>query len=213
MAGPVSLLVPDLIRGLNAKTGRARFGCLNDLVRLSETQPETLYPHFDCFVALLDSGNSIHRWNATRILANLAAVDRESKLEPVLDKLLGVIRGAQMIGAAVAIQSAATIALAKPEWADRIANSILQVRRARYQTEECSNVALGHAIAALDRFFASIQRKDGVERLFARNFRTPEAPRGRKPKSSCGKTAGGCSEDRHPPAKRRGRPSNPQRHY
>ena len=105
------------------------------------------------------------RWNATRILANLAVVDRESKLEPVLDKCLGAIRGKQMIAAAVAIQSAATIALAKPELADRIARGILEVRRARYQTGECRNVALGHAIQSFDRFFGLIRGKAAVERL------------------------------------------------
>ena len=81
---PVDFVPVDLIRGLDAKAARVRFACLKDLVRLSRTTPEALYPSFDFFVQLLDSDNSIFQWNAARILANLAAVDRDSKLENVL---------------------------------------------------------------------------------------------------------------------------------
>jgi hypothetical protein len=167
MAGHVSQMVPDLVRGLGADKARVRFGCLKDLVRMSRTTPLPLYPYFDTFAALLDSENSIIRWNATRILANLAAVDRERKLDRILDKFLAPIRGHQMISAAVTIQSAATIAEAKPELADRIACGILKVRHARYQTDECRNVALGHAIRAFDQFWGSIRRKAPVKRLIA----------------------------------------------
>ena len=168
-------LVPNLIAALSANQARARFACLKDLVGISRTQPEALYPHFDCFVRLLDSRNSIVRWNATRILANLSAADRESKIESILDKYLAPIQGTQMIGAAVTIQSAAAIALAKPQLADRIAGAILGVRRAHYQTEECRNVALGHAIQSFDRFFDLIRRKAPVELLVRAQLRNSRA--------------------------------------
>jgi hypothetical protein len=41
------------------------------------------------------------------------------------------------------------IAQAKPHLADRIAAEVLKVGKARYQTAECRNVAIGHAILAL----------------------------------------------------------------
>ena len=62
--------------GLDAPAARVRFGCLKDLRRLSEEAPQLLYPDFDRFVRLLDHPNSIFRWNAAHILANLARVDR-----------------------------------------------------------------------------------------------------------------------------------------
>jgi hypothetical protein len=67
-----------------------------------------------------------------------------------------------MIGAANAIQGAADIALAKPHLADRIAREIVKVRHARYATPECRNIAAGHAIQALDRFFEHIRQKKPV---------------------------------------------------
>ena len=54
-----------------------------------------------------------------------------------------------MITAANVIQGSARIARAKPRLADRIAAEVLKVSQARYQTAECRNVAIGHAILAL----------------------------------------------------------------
>jgi hypothetical protein len=54
-----------------------------------------------------------------------------------------------MITAANGIQGGARVAQAKPHLADRVAGEILKVATARYQTPECRNVAIGHAILAL----------------------------------------------------------------
>ena len=58
-----------------------------------------------------------------------------------------------MITAANVIRGGARIAQAKPHLADRIAAEVLKVSRARYQTAECRNVAIGHAILALGDVF------------------------------------------------------------
>ena len=80
-------------------------------------------------------------------------------MEKLLPRYLAPIAGNEMIGAANAIQGAADIALAKPHLAGRIARAILQVSHAHYATPECRNVAAGHAIQALDRFFEQIPQK------------------------------------------------------
>jgi len=151
--------------GLDAPSARVRFACLKDLRRLSEDCPQALYVDFDRFARLLDHPNSVFRWNAAHILANLARVDRLRRIEPILDRLLQPVRGPQMIAAANLMQAAATIAAAKPELADRLAAGILAVNRAKYETEECRNVAIGHAIQSLDRFFAGIEDQAAVLRF------------------------------------------------
>ena len=67
-----------------------------------------------------------------------------------------------MITAANIIGSSAKIALAKPELADCIAVEILKVEKAVYQTDECRNVAIGHAIKSFQRFFDQIKQKEPV---------------------------------------------------
>ena len=155
-------LIPSLVAGVSSTRASVRFGSAKALSLLAAGRPELLYPHFDFFVKQLDCPNSILRWNATRTLACLAPADRRNKLETALDKYLSPIPGPQMIAAATAIRWASTIALAKPHLADRLARAILGVRRAAYETEECRNVAIGHAIQSLGRFFEFIEDKKAV---------------------------------------------------
>jgi hypothetical protein len=166
--------------GLDAPAARVKYGCLKDLRRLSQEAPQLIYPDFDKFAGLLDHPNSIFRWNAAHILANLARVDRSRKLAPLLDRFLKPIRGPQMIAAANVIQAAAVIAAAQPHLADRIAAGILTVRRAKYESGECRNVAIGHAIQSLDRFFESIPRQRAVLNFVRRQLDNPRPATRRK---------------------------------
>ena len=159
--------------GLDAPAARVKYGCLKDLRRLSEEEPQLVYPDFEKFVRLLDHPNSIFRWNAAHILANLARVDRSRKIGPLLGKFLQPVGGPQMIAAANVMQAAAVIAAAQPRLADTLAAGILAVGRAKYETEECRNVAIGHAIQALDRFFASIPRQRAVVSFVRRQLDNP----------------------------------------
>jgi hypothetical protein len=156
-----------------------KYGRSKDLRKLSEEKPERLYPRFDEFLRMFEGENTILRWNATRILGNLAAVDRENRLEAVLDRFLAPITGHEMIGAGNVIAAAAQIALAKPRLADHIAAEILKVETATYKTPECRNVAIGHAILSFERFFDLLKQPKPVLE-FVRRQRGNSRPATRK---------------------------------
>ena len=153
-------LLAEILAGLEAEEPRIKYGCSKVLRLASQKHPAILYPRFDFFAGLLDADNNFLKWDAARIVASLAAVDSEGKLEPLLDRYLRPIRGPVMITAANLIANAATIALARPDWAGRIARAVLKVERAEYQTAECRNVAIGHAIESFDRFFHLLNVKE-----------------------------------------------------
>jgi hypothetical protein len=102
------------------------------------------------------------------VLGNLATVDSRRRIDRILNKYLAPIPGPVMITAANVIGNASKIAAAKPALADRIAAAILQVENAQYQTDECRNVATGHAIESLGRFFQHIGDKRPVFDFVAR---------------------------------------------
>jgi len=154
--------VDELCDGLASSQARTKYGSAKQLVRLSAEDPGLLYPRFDFFAHLMEGEIRIHRWNVTRILGHLAHVDTEGRIDHLLSRILAPITGHEMIAAANAIQGAADIALAKPHLSDRIAREILKVSHANYATPECRNIAEGHAIQALDRFFEHVQRKKSV---------------------------------------------------
>ena len=154
--------VNALCDGLASPQARTKYGSAKQLRRLSEQDPDLLYPRFDFFAHLMEGETRILRWDSSRILGHLARVDSEGRIDKLLDRYLAPIAGHELIAAANAIQGAADIALAKPHLADRIAREIVKVSHARYATPECRNVAAGHAIQALDRFFEHIQEKTPV---------------------------------------------------
>ena len=159
-------LIEEVLAGIGAKRAGVKFGASKALRIMSERLPELLYPHFDFFAAMLDHDNQILKWNATLTLANLARVDRAGKIEAILDRYLDLISGPNMITAANAIRGAAIIGLAKPHLVRRILLRIMRVERVEYATPECRNVAIGHALRALEQL-ADLLPDQRVLRLFA----------------------------------------------
>ena len=148
----------ELFDGLRADKARVKFGCLKVLRRVSEKNPAVLYSEIDRLFDLLDNENNILKWGAIICIGNLAAVDTNGKIDRKLAKFLRPISGHVMITAANVIGAAGKIALAKPWLADRIARALLRVEKAKYQTAECRNVAIGHAIEAFDQFLDCVKR-------------------------------------------------------
>jgi hypothetical protein len=153
-------VLPEVLRGVGADKARIKLGCSKVLRCVSQKNPEILYPCFDFFAVQLGSRNHFLKWDAVRIIANLAAIDSDRKLDPLLDRYLRPIRGPVMITAANVIAGATFIVLARPDLADRIGNAVLKVERAEYQTAECRNVAIGHAIESLHRFFGLLGTRE-----------------------------------------------------
>jgi hypothetical protein len=163
-------LLPEVFSGLESDRPEIKYGCLKVLRLASEQSPASLYPHVARFLRLLDADNTFLKWGAILIIGNLAAVDSRRRLDRVLDKFLRPIRGPVMITAANVIGSAAKIALAKPALAETIARQILKVARAEYETNECRNVAIGHAVNSLDQFYHLIRAKRAVEQFVRRQL-------------------------------------------
>lgn len=159
------VVVPELLQGLGSETTRIKFGCAKVLRLISAQEPEVLYPHFAAFAKLLDHENKILQWEAIHVLSDLVRVDSSNKFAALFDRYFRPITGPVMITAANVIGGAAKIARARPEWADRIAAEILKVRRARYQTDECRNVAIGHAVKALGEVYPLLKNPKPVRRF------------------------------------------------
>jgi hypothetical protein len=168
-------LIAEVLAGIGAKRAGVRLGTSKALRILSERVPELLYPHFDFFAAMLGHDNHILQWNATITLANMARVDREGKIESVLNRYLDLIAGSNMITAANAMRGAAIIGAAKPHLVKRIVPRIMRVERAEYATPECRNVAIGHALLALEELVRLLPDRRGVRLFAARQLGNPRA--------------------------------------
>jgi hypothetical protein len=168
---------PELLRGaldaLGSDSPCTRFAAAKLLRIVSEQSPEALYPYFDSLMGLLHDGNSILRWNAMLALGNLAAADRENKLELILEEYLAPIDGHNLIDAANTMRGATAIARAKPYLADRIAKSILGVESSCFAKPECRNVAIAHAILALGELYPVLHEPHPVQLFMHRQLKNP----------------------------------------
>jgi hypothetical protein len=173
-------LIDEVLAGVGAKQAGVKFGASKALRILSERAPEVLYPHFDFFATMLGHENHILKWNATLTLANLARVDRETKIEAILDRYLDLISGPNMITAANAMRGAAIIGAAKPHLVTRIVPRIMRVERAEYAKPECRNVAIGHALCALAELADLLPDRRLVRLFAARQLGNPRAATSRK---------------------------------
>ena len=169
----------ELLDGLNAPDALTKYGCAKVLRNLAAEQPKLLYPHFDYFHRLLRHPNKIFQWQGSFVLSHLARVDTERKFDEIFEEYFRPVRGPVMITAANVIGGAARIALARPDLADRIALEILKVSRARYQTTECRNVAIAHAVRAFDGILELLRNPEPVFRFVRRQLRNPR-PAARK---------------------------------
>jgi len=107
-------------------------------------------------------------------------VDCEDKLDARFDRFFAPVTGHELIDAANVITAAAQIALAKPGLGDRIAAEILKVERASYRMPECRNVALGHALKSLDRFFPHVTQRGPVIEFVKKQIANPRPATRRK---------------------------------
>ncbi len=154
--------IQTVLDGLNAPDARTRFGCSKVLRLASEQKPDALYPWMDFFIRQLDNENTFLRMDAARAVASLTAVDSRGTFEGILEKYFSPISGPALIPAANVIGSAVRIVQAKPRLSGRVVAEILKVEDAEYATEECRNVAFGHAIRSLDAVFDRIDDRAPV---------------------------------------------------
>jgi hypothetical protein len=155
--------------------GTGKFKTEKALIALSETEPELLEPLFDELAKLLESDNSIIKWGAFQIMANLACVSREDRVVEILPRYLAPIPGPVMISAGVAIQGAAKIARCHKQHTPRIVQAILQVESGTYKTEECRHIAIGHAITALGTMEAEVKQWPSVLEFVRRQTENPRS--------------------------------------
>lgn len=158
-------LIPEVLDGISSSKPAIRYSCAKVLMDLSEEEPETLYPHMDFFITMLDSKYRILTWNAIITIANLTKVDNEKKFDLIFDKYYSYLDDEYMVTVANVVGSSGKIALAKPYLTQKITDKLLHVENISitpHLSEECKRVLAQHAIKTFDMFFPQIEQKNKV---------------------------------------------------
>jgi len=156
-------LLVVLLKGTGSPKAVVRYGCAKVLMDLSEAYPEKLYPYWNEFTILLDSKYRILTWNAMAIIANLAKIDKQDKLDTVFDKYYSFLNNDYMVSVANVVGNSAKIALAKPKLIPRITAELLNVENVSvtpHLTEECKLVIAEKAVVTFGLFFDKIEENE-----------------------------------------------------
>ena len=164
-------LLKPIFDGTQAQPARIKYPCCKILRKISEKNPQILYPKIDFFIELLDHENKIMQWEGIYVIGNLASVDTDNKIEKIFDKFFAPITGSVMITAANVVGAAAKIARAQPKLQDKITKELLKVEKAKYQTAECRNVVLGQAVDTFNQFFEQIKDPKPVIKLIKKQLK------------------------------------------
>lgn len=155
-------LLPDLFSALQTTEPRIKYGANKILIIVSKKKPIVLYSKLEFFINQLDDENNFLKWGAIEIISNLCQVDSNHHFEAFFQKYISLIHGHHMITAANTIKALNRIANSKHNLIDKIAQEIMAVEDAEYETTECNNIVIGQAIKTLDDLFPKLKNKEPV---------------------------------------------------
>ncbi|MFB0534155.1 MAG: hypothetical protein ACETWR_04130 [Anaerolineae bacterium] len=152
-------ILKGILDGIVSKDEVYRYNCFKVLVQISESQPLVLYPEWDYFIALLDSSNAYHRSIAVQILANLTPADAQYRFEAIFDRYFDLLDDEKIIVTRSLVQSAGTIARAKPSLQARIVERLLGIDETHHKHKD---LIKGDAIQSFQVFFEDYPDKERI---------------------------------------------------
>lgn len=157
-----SALVKEIVEGIFSDKIKIKYRSSKIVILLSEKYPKKIYQYFDRLAELLENKNKILKWNGIMIIGNLAALDSKEKIERVVGKLYNQLNTGTMITANNTIMALAKIAQAKSGLRDEITKELLLVEKYKYETAECSKIAAGFVMEAVEPFITTLKSKRSV---------------------------------------------------
>jgi hypothetical protein len=165
----------ELLEALKSKDDTERYSSFKTLLRLSEEQPELLYPSWDFLAEMLDSDNAYWRLIAVRLIANLAAVDSENRFERIFDKYYDLLNDSVIVAGHITANSG-KIARAKPGLQTKITARLLNIDKT---SQKHKDLVKAGAIDSFGEFFAESNDKEKIME-FVRQQLTGESPKASK---------------------------------
>ncbi len=144
-----SKLLSAAIDGVYTRKPQVNYTCAKALRNLSRTRPRLLYAHFHTFVDLMRTSTLLIQNEIVFILANLARVDTQDKIESFLDDYFEPLEGPHLLTAMSVVKGAVRMATAKPELKNQIVGELLRVQKGKYENKESRSIIYGEVLDAI----------------------------------------------------------------
>ena len=167
--------INELLKTLKSRDDTERYSSFETLLRLSEQQPDLLYPRWDFLVDMLDSDNAYWKLIAVRLIANLTRVDTEDRFEKIFDKYYNLLSDSVIVAGHIAANSG-KIARAKPELQTKITGRLLNIDKTNQKHKDLVKAG---AIDSFGEYFEESKDKEQIIE-FVKQQLDCESPKTRK---------------------------------
>ena len=150
---------------LHSDNGEEKYFLIKELVERSKKDASQIYLHFDEIALLLNDKKDVFRWNAMKIIGNVAVADSENKIKPLLPHFYDLLKSGNMISANNAITTLSKIALVKKEEIDEIVSNLLKIDLYKFDNSDYENIITGKAITALIALFQFTKLQDEIKQF------------------------------------------------
>jgi len=144
---------------LSSKDPKVKYACSKEIIKLAQEDPKALVKDYKFFLELLNSDNNIMKWTALDAIGGIISV---TGLESGFKLLISYLNKGKMITAGHAMTALAQVAVAKPDFKERVINELLKVPNYNYDTIECNRVLCSRLIATLDQLRAKGKRVESL---------------------------------------------------
>lgn len=103
------------------------YHCYYILDQATLERPDLFYTYWDDLVQLLEHRNSYHRDISLTLLANLTAVDKQSRFEAIFDRYFAHLHDVKFMTAVNCVQNSQKIMRFKPDLVSRIVPLLLEM--------------------------------------------------------------------------------------
>jgi hypothetical protein len=167
--------INELLEALKSRDDKKRYSSFEVLLRLSEEQPELLYPEWDFLAGMLDSDNAYWKLIAVRLIANLTRADSENRFEQIFDKYYNLLSDSVIVAGHITANSG-KIARAKPGLQPRITDRLLNIDKTAQKHKDLIKAG---AIDSFGEYFAESGDKEKIIG-FVKQQLNGESPKTRK---------------------------------
>jgi hypothetical protein len=175
-----SARVERYLSRLSSDKPDVKYPAAKKLIEISETDPESLYPHMQVFLDLLSSKNSILKWTAIDVVSHLCCIDKDNHVDRLLKTFVDFLRGGKLITANHAVAALSHIASKMPEYRSFVTNELLKCEKYKYETGECHNIVMGKVIQALGSYLNPADTDARIFEFIKRQTSNTRAATGKK---------------------------------
>lgn len=152
---------------LESKNPKVKFGYAKELVDMSKKSPEVFIAEMPSIINLLDSDNNIIKWSAIDIIGNVMCSEHYLDMDITISLLFAQLHSGKLITCNHAILSLGSLALAKPQYRDRIIEEFAKLTTDEFDTDDCRAIAYGKVVEVVKPLIKYIIDKKALRQFLS----------------------------------------------